>query len=119
MHYNLGCDKTLGYLNSIAAHTGEASGTRRKQLKWTQTMKSHRVSHILLLGILGLVLVIPAPLAWYLGEVDLAEMHSGTMDPSGKRSTYLGRFMGMSVTVLVGFMLFLVCVVTVWQAFMA
>jgi hypothetical protein len=85
----------------------------------TPNMKPHRANYILILGILGLAFGFPAPIAWYLGEVDLAEMRDGIMDPSGRSLTYLGRFMGMCVTVLAGFFLFLVCVGTVWQAIMA
>ncbi len=69
-------------------------------------MKPHRGSLILILGILSVLgLVVLGPLAWWLGTQDLRQMEEGQIDPAGKVTTNLGRFLGMISTVLTGVIL--------------
>jgi hypothetical protein len=64
-------------------------------------MKPHRATLILVLGILSLVCCAPCGIfAWIMGNGDLKEMDSGTMDPSGRSNTNAGRICGMIGTIL-------------------
>jgi hypothetical protein len=62
----------------------------------------HRGSTILVLGILSLVVCGPVlgPIAWIMGNQDLAEIRAGRMDPEGEGSTNAGRICGMIATIL-------------------
>jgi hypothetical protein len=58
----------------------------------------HRGALVLTLGILSLVmcpLQILGPIAWTMGNNDLAAMRSGRMDPSGEGITQAGRICGI------------------------
>ena len=69
-------------------------------------MKPHRGPMILALGVLALMGIVPlGPIAWWMGMHDVMLMDDGQMDPSGKVTTDIGRFLGMAVTVLTGFLL--------------
>ena len=66
-------------------------------------LKPHRGGTILFLGVISIFLCwcsfltgIPA---WLMGKSDLAEMDRGAMDPSGRRSTNIGRIIGKVVTI--------------------
>ena len=64
-------------------------------------MKPHRVTLILVLGILGLVVCGPLGIAaWIMGNGDLKEMDAGAMDPSGRSTTNAGRICGIIATIL-------------------
>lgn len=64
-------------------------------------MHPHRGTLILTFGVLSLLGVLPlAPVAWWMGTVDARQMLEGTMDPSGKTATEVGRFLGMFVTIV-------------------
>ncbi|MHC2069434.1 DUF4190 domain-containing protein [Bremerella sp. T1] len=64
-------------------------------------MKPHRGVLILVLGILGLVgCCICAPIAWYMGSQDMAEIEAGRMDPEGKQMTQIGMILGIVGCVL-------------------
>ncbi len=67
----------------------------------TQTMKPHRGTLILVLGILSIVICgflgIPA---WIMGKNDLAAMDAGQMDPAGRSVTNAGKICGIIGTVL-------------------
>ncbi len=64
-------------------------------------MKPHRGTLILVLGILGLVVCGPCGIAaWIMGSGDLKEMDAGTMDPSGRSNTNVGKICGMIATIL-------------------
>jgi hypothetical protein len=58
----------------------------------------------LVLGILSIVLppvgLVLGPIAWILGQQDMAEIESGRMDPDGESSTSAGRICGIIGTVL-------------------
>jgi hypothetical protein len=73
-------------------------------------MKPHRGVLILVLGILSFVFcgIFTAIPAWLMGGRDLKEMDAGTMDPTGRNLTNVGRILGM-----IGTLLFLIGVVVV------
>jgi predicted Zn finger-like uncharacterized protein len=56
----------------------------------------HRGDTIQLLGILAFFLVpyVLGPMAWIMGNTDLAEMDAGRMDPAGRKATETGRLCG-------------------------
>ncbi len=59
-------------------------------------MKPHRGVLILVLGILGLIACcLCAPVAWYMGSQDMAEIDAGRMDPEGRQMTQIGMILGM------------------------
>lgn len=59
-------------------------------------MKPHRGVLILVLGILGLIACcFCAPVAWYMGSQDMAEIDAGRMDPEGRQMTQIGMILGM------------------------
>ncbi|GAA4433114.1 DUF4190 domain-containing protein [Bremerella cremea] len=63
-------------------------------------MKPHRGVLILVLGILGFFCCICAPLAWWMGSQDMAEIEAGRMDPEGKQLTQVGMILGIVGCVL-------------------
>ncbi|HET6409420.1 MAG TPA: hypothetical protein VFG14_16150 [Chthoniobacteraceae bacterium] len=65
-------------------------------------MKPHRGTLILVLGILSFVFcgIFSAIPAWIMGNNDLKEMDAGTMDPSGRSLTNVGRILGIVAVVL-------------------
>jgi predicted Zn finger-like uncharacterized protein len=73
----------------------------------------HRASTVLVLGILSLFFfgIILGPMAWIMGNNDLAEMRAGRMDREGESSTNAGRICGMISTILhiVGILFFCIC----------
>jgi hypothetical protein len=65
----------------------------------------HRGALILTLGILGfVVLPLLCPVAWILGNSDMAEIRAGRMDPEGEGLTQAGRVCGIIGTVIYGLM---------------
>jgi hypothetical protein len=73
----------------------EPGGWRRRDLA------PHRGVLILVLGILGLVVLpILSPVAWIMGNTDMAEIRAGRMDPDGESLTQVGRVCGIIGTVL-------------------
>ena len=65
------------------------------------TMKPHRGTLILVLGILGLVICGPLGIAaWIMGSGDLKQMDAGAMDPAGRSTTQAGKICGMIATIL-------------------
>jgi hypothetical protein len=61
----------------------------------------HRGGLILALGLIGiLVCNFLSPVAWIMGNTDLAEMRAGRMDPDGEGMTQAGRILGIIGTVL-------------------
>lgn len=63
----------------------------------------HRGTAILVLGILSLVACgLLGPVAWIMGNTDLAEIRAGRMDRSGEGNTQAGRICGMIATILMG-----------------
>jgi hypothetical protein len=68
-----------------------------------RSLPSHRGGMILTFGILALLgfsTIIFGPLAWFMGNSDIAEMRAGRMDPSGEGQTNAGRILGMIATLL-------------------
>lgn len=64
-------------------------------------MKPHRATLVLVLGILSLIICQPLGIvAWIMGRTDLKQMAEGTMDPSGKDTTNIGRILGIVACVL-------------------
>jgi hypothetical protein len=61
----------------------------------------HRGTMILVFGILSIVICgLFGPVAWVMGNTDLAEMRSGRMDPEGEGLTNAGRICGIIGTIL-------------------
>lgn len=80
------------------------------QYSTQQTLRPHRGTVILVLGILGLVCCfICGIIAWVMGSNDLKEMAAGRMDPSGQGLTQAGKICGMISVILqiVGFVIWL------------
>lgn len=64
-------------------------------------MKPHRATLVLVLGILSLLICQPLGIvAWIMGNTDLKQMAAGTMDPSGKDTTNIGRILGIIASAL-------------------
>ena len=53
-----------------------------------------------ILGLLGLVAIIPAAAAWLLGRSDLRAMRQGAIDPSGLIQTRLAMWLGLAGTLI-------------------
>jgi hypothetical protein len=62
-----------------------------------------------ILAIIGIGAIVFGPLAWFLGNADLAEMRAGRMDPSGEGQTNTGRILGMIATLLIVVTLVAIC----------
>lgn len=67
----------------------------------------HRGGMILAFGIIALVAghiacvpFIFGPIAWYMGNGDLRDIHEGRMDPEGEGLTQAGRILGMVASIL-------------------
>ena len=64
-------------------------------------MKPHNATLILVLGIVGLTIFPPLGTAgWIWGSMDLKKMNAGTMDPTGRGMTKVGKTCGMIATIL-------------------
>src|SRR4030042_6157410 len=71
------------------------------QYSTQQTLRPHRGTVILVLGILGIVCCfICGIIAWVMGSSDLKEMSAGRMDPSGQGLTQAGKICGIVSVVL-------------------
>lgn len=72
-------------------------------------LPEHRGGAVLTLGILSIVLgwwclgLILGPIAWAMGNKDLAAMRAGRLDPDGESLTNAGRICGIIGTILGGF----------------
>jgi hypothetical protein len=72
----------------------------------SRRLKPHRGDMIQILGILSLFslffgfFIVLGPVAWIMGNSDLAEMDAGRMDPSGRKPTATGRVCGMIATIV-------------------
>jgi multisubunit Na+/H+ antiporter MnhB subunit len=67
-----------------------------------QSLRPHRGSAVLVLGILGLIVCpILGIVAWVMGNNDLRQMAAGQMDVSGRGLTSAGRICGMISVILV------------------
>ncbi len=80
------------------------------QYSTQQTLRPHRGTVILVLGILGIVCCfICGIIAWVMGSGDLKEMAAGRMDPSGQGLTQAGKICGMISVIIqiVGFVIWL------------
>ena len=69
------------------------------------TMKPHRGTLILALGIISWFVFPLGIFAWVMGSGDLKKMEAKTMDPSGKGITMAGKILGMIVCVFMIFLL--------------
>lgn len=78
------------------------------------TMKPHRGTLVLILGICGIVLcgLLGIP-AWIMGSADIKEMDAGTMDPAGRGTTQAGKILGMIACglMVVGVVIFVIAAV--------
>jgi hypothetical protein len=76
--------------------------SRRRRRRRGRYLAPHRGNMILTLGVISLFIMhIPlGPIAWIMGNSDLAEIRAGRMDPEGESSTNTGRICGMISTIL-------------------
>ncbi|MDB5307114.1 MAG: pknB [Gemmataceae bacterium] len=82
------------------AKTGRPKGRKR-----AQELRPHRGGLLTTLGLLSFCIPFPlGPIAWVIGNLDLAEIEAGRMDPSGEAATRTGRLCGKLAT------FFLLCV---------
>jgi predicted Zn finger-like uncharacterized protein len=74
----------------------------RRRRRRRSDYEPHRGATILTLGILSFFICGPifGPMAWVMGNTDLAKMKSGEMDPEGEGITSAGRICGMIATIL-------------------
>jgi hypothetical protein len=83
---------------------GDYDDDDRYRRRRRRDLLPHRGSTVLTLGILSLVLgclgIIFGPIAWAMGNTDMAEIRSGRMDPDGEGLTNAGRICGIIGTVL-------------------
>jgi len=83
----------------------------RRRRRRRRDLVPHRGSTILVLGIMSFFIagIILGPIAWVMGNTDLAEIRAGRMDPEGEGATSAGRICGMISTILhiIGIVLFL------------
>jgi hypothetical protein len=82
----------------------------------------HRGAMVLTLGILSLVmcpLQVLGPVAWVMGNNDLAAMRAGRMDPQGEGITQAGRICGIIGTIFLILGCALACLWFVGYGFMA
>jgi predicted Zn finger-like uncharacterized protein len=72
----------------------------------------HRGGAILAIGILSFFFfsIVLGPIAWIMGNNDLAEMRAGRMDPTGEGSTQAGRICGMISTILSVAVILIFCI---------
>jgi len=78
-------------------------GDREVRRRRPDHYEPHRGALILVLGILSIVLlvlgVILGPMAWVMGNNDLAAIRAGRMDPEGEGLTTAGRICGIIGTI--------------------
>ena len=83
------------------------------------SLKPHRATAVLVLGILSLVIGcigwIMGIMAWTMGSADLREMDAGVMDPTGRGITQAGRICGMVSVIIhaIGLVIWLLWLVVV------
>ena len=65
------------------------------------TVKPHRGTLILVLGILSIIICAPLGIAaWIMGNADLKAIDAGSMDPEGRQLTQVGKILGIIGVVL-------------------
>jgi hypothetical protein len=76
-------------------------------------LEPHRGGLILALGIISFFFapLILGPIAWILGNIDLAAIRAGRMDPEGESQTSTGRLCGMIATIVYGVLIAVILVV--------
>ena len=78
----------------------------------------HRGAMVLTLGILSIVICgFLGPVAWVMGNNDLAAMRSGRMDPSGESLTQAGRILGIIATAIIAFVCVFYCGIMIIAGF--
>jgi len=89
--------------------------TRRRRRFYVE----HRGAMVLTLGILSLVVCgFLGPVAWIMGNNDLAAMRAGRMDPSGEGTTQAGRICGIIASILLILSCVFACLWMVMVGFM-
>jgi predicted Zn finger-like uncharacterized protein len=85
----------------------------RRPRRRRRDLEPHRGSAVLAIGILAFFMfpIILGPIAWIMGNTDLAEMRAGRMDPEGEGATNAGRICGMIATILGILVIVGVCVI--------
>ncbi len=87
---------------SRSARDDDDDDDRGRRRRRRRDLMPHRGSTILALGILSFFIAgfILGPIAWVMGNTDMAEIRAGRMDPEGEGSTNAGRICGMISTIL-------------------
>lgn len=83
---------------------------RRRRSRYGADYGPHRGGMILAFGIISIVsfavfaplALVFGPLAWFMGNADMAEIRAGRMDPSGESMVQTGRIIGIVSTLLCG-----------------
>ena len=79
------------------------------------SLKPHRATLVLALGIVGILCCAPVSIVAFLfGKKDMAEMDAGLMDPSGRGTTNVGRILG-----IVGMVFFAISLVYVFVSLLS
>ena len=95
-------------VNPYSSSSYTASNPYSGSVSPTRYLKAERGALVLTLGILGVVFLaictpvcwVLAPMAWIMGQNDLADMRSGAMDPTGMGTTQAGMIMGIIGSVI-------------------
>lgn len=62
--------------------------------------ESSQATTVLILGIVGIIFSIVAPVAWILGQQELRAIDEGRRDPANASTANIGRILGIVGTVL-------------------
>jgi hypothetical protein len=87
---------------SVARDDDDDYDDRPRRRRRRRDYAPHRGTMILVFGILSLVVlpIVFGPIAWIMGNQDMAEIRAGRMDPEGEGSTNAGRVCGIIGTIL-------------------
>ncbi len=88
------------YVSELPHYYGEDRGPRGVRRRRDYT--AHRGTLILVLGILSIVVChLLGPVAWVMGNNDMAQIRAGRMDPEGEGTTQAGRICGIIGTCII------------------